>query len=218
MSRGVAEGMAIAAAVIAVGLVVAYLAYTLAEQLWIAPLLGRPRRVAFAAAAAAALFVVVAQPAPSVIAPAALALAATSYAWWRQWLLPWRATRASRAAAAIRDDSPVLVLPDGSALPLADVKRHRVIATETCAVVQCGVARSVSIFSLPSPGTLRAMLPHPSGFWLTVSSSSRSKTRSMPANACRKYTHVLSLVSSTSFPSTVVRTEVRRLRRRGGPG
>ncbi len=146
-----------------------YLAYTLGERDALLPAALRARRPAFAfGLAMSAVGCALAPWRPAGWCSLAAAGALAAYAVKRQWLLPPPAPRYDEAPASANASSGlVLVLPDASAVRLRVLAHDRVAVVGPWLVVHCGLARSVTIYDVPD-GEVRAVLPHRTGFWLSV--------------------------------------------------
>jgi hypothetical protein len=84
----------------------------------------------------------------------------------RQWLAPRAARRAHLVQRSTRFEGPSLVLPDGSAVPVAVLQRERVLLVADWLVVHCAIAGASAAFHTAGQRQIRALLPHASGFEL----------------------------------------------------
>jgi len=160
---------ALAAALAALSLVpvAAYFAYTLAEQVWLRPLVTAPVRLVLLGVATAGCAVA------TVLAdsPAALALLcvpALAMAWVvrRQWLWPRAAVELRPSDVSLSGDLLVAVVESGDAVPLDWLAALRTAHAGDVLLVHCGLSGALSAFQRPADSALAAVLPHPTGFWI----------------------------------------------------
>jgi len=153
--------------------VVAYWLYTLGGMHILEPLIqSRLRRImvfmgvmaASATLALEALQSVVALPIGSLL-PTLGAVIFAAYAIRKQWLIPVRASRFEPCSLDINPETLLAVLGDGSAVPVSWLRTHRTVRVGSVLIVHCGIARSLTAYSVGElPQDLAAVLPHGSGF------------------------------------------------------
>lgn len=144
--------------------VVSYWLYTLAGLRGLGPFVGTFRRTVMILSVGV-LGPLLGHAGADASVPALLGLAAFLYALSRQWLLidasPQLVEGEDRLLAA---GDLAVVLPDGSAVPLALLARLRTARVGDDTLVHCGLARSLALFQ--AAGDLRPELPHATGFSL----------------------------------------------------
>lgn len=160
-------------AAIVVAWVAAYVAYTLGELTPLRKPLMRLRRPGIAlglgmAVAGTALEIGVGAPLRLYDpVPLFLAVAATAYAWRRQWLVPRRVPSLvpSEGTTELDAQELVAVLPGGAAVPVRLLARLRTALVGDRLVVHCALARSLAAFDPPGE-PVAAVLPHATGFFV----------------------------------------------------
>ncbi len=127
------------------------------------PLLGWPRRVALLAGGGFALGAVVASPQGTPLLAGLAAALGLRHASRRQWAFGLRA-HAAAPRDDVPDDAPVVLLPDGRAVPVAWLHAARLVRLDDVLLVGCSLAGSVAAFEVPPGGPVLVLHPLAVGF------------------------------------------------------
>ena len=126
------------------------------------PLLGGPRRLLLVIGVFVALLGVVLEPeGPALVAGVAAALG-MRHATRRQWAFGLRPTPA-KPLTGVETTIPVVVLPDGRAVPVHWLEKARMVHLGDTLVVGCSISRSAAAFRAPQ-GPVLVQFPLDVGF------------------------------------------------------